>query len=75
MESNILYMEAGAGHHSVLNIPGTDDWYISYHRRPIPNQSPVHRVTCVDRMYFDKDGRIKPVKMTFEGVNSRLISD
>jgi len=22
----------GAGHHSVINIPGTDDWYIVYHR-------------------------------------------
>ncbi|HTM93587.1 MAG TPA: glycoside hydrolase family 43 protein, partial [Flavisolibacter sp.] len=24
----------GAGHHSVINIPGTDEWYIVYHRRP-----------------------------------------
>ena len=24
----------GAGHHSIVNIPGTDDWYIAYHRRP-----------------------------------------
>jgi len=27
-------------------------------------------VTCVDRMYFDKDGKIKPIKMTFEGVEA-----
>ena len=26
----------GAGHHSVLRIPDTDDWYVIYHRRPIP---------------------------------------
>jgi beta-xylosidase len=40
----------GAGHHSVLNIPGTDDWYIVYHRRPLSETSPHHRVTCIDRM-------------------------
>lgn len=58
----------GAGHHSVINIPHTDDWYIVYHRRPIPNLDRDHRVTCIDRMYFNEDGSIKDVKMTFEGV-------
>ena len=29
----------GAGHHSVVNVPGTDDWYIVYHRRPLDQQS------------------------------------
>lgn len=61
----------GAGHHSVFRYPGTDDWYIVYHRRPIPNQSPHHRVTCIDRMYFNPDGTIKPVVMTKEGVAAR----
>jgi len=58
----------GAGHNSVLNIPGTDEWYIVYHRRPIPNEGRDHRETCIDRMYFNEDGTIKPVKMTLEGV-------
>ncbi len=58
----------GAGHHSVINIPNTDDWYIVYHRRPIPNLDRDHRVVCIDRMYFNEDGSIKDVKMTFEGV-------
>lgn len=61
----------GAGHHSVMNIPGTDDWYIVYHRRPIPNEGRDDRVTCIDRMYFNTDGTIKPVIMTFEGVEAR----
>ncbi len=60
----------GAGHHSVINTPGTDDYYIIYHRRPIPNLGRDHRVTCIDRLYFNNDATIKPVKMTFEGVNS-----
>ena len=34
----------GAGHHSVINTPNTDNWYIIYHRRPIPNEGRDHRV-------------------------------
>ena len=62
----------GAGHHSVINIPGTDAWYIVYHRRPIPNLDRDHRVVCVDKLYFNADGSIRPVKMTFKGVKCRL---
>jgi beta-xylosidase len=62
----------GAGHHSVINIPGTDEWYMVYHRRPIPNLDRDHRVVCIDRMLFDDNGDIKNVKMTFEGVKRKL---
>lgn len=58
----------GAGHHSVLQIPGKDEWYIVYHRRPIPNEGRDHRVVCIDKMEFDEKGLIKPVKITNEGV-------
>lgn len=64
----------GAGHHSVLYIPGTDEWYIIYHRRPVPNEGRDHRVTCIERLRFDENGRILPVKMTFEGVTARTIN-
>ena len=58
----------GAGHHSVLNIPGTDKWYIVYHRRPLDQSDRNARVVCIDEMEFDSDGSIKPVKITNEGV-------
>ncbi|WP_430907864.1 glycoside hydrolase family 43 protein [Maribacter sp. 2-571] len=58
----------GAGHNSVLNVPGTDEWYILYHRRPIPNEHRNHRVVCIDRMYFNEDGTILPIIMTHTGV-------
>ncbi|WP_420461218.1 glycoside hydrolase family 43 protein [Neolewinella sp.] len=64
----------GAGHHSVLNAPGTDDWYMVYHRRPIPNKGRDHRVTCIDRMYFNADGTIKEVVMTDEGVAAQPLT-
>lgn len=53
----------GAGHHSVICIPGTDEWYICYHRRPIPSKSPHHRVVCINRMHFDNNGDIQPIVM------------
>ena len=62
----------GAGHHSIINISGTDEWYIVYHRRPIPNLDRDHRVVCIDRLFFDADGNIKDVKRTFKGVKRKL---
>lgn len=58
----------GAGHHSVIQLPGRDVYYIVYHRRPLGERDGNHRVTCIDRMEFDEQGFIKPVKITFEGV-------
>ena len=63
----------GAGHHSVMNIPGTDDWYIVYHRRPLSTTDGNHREVSIDRMYFDENGLIKPVKITNEGVDKRVL--
>lgn len=57
-----------AGHHSVIHDEKKDQWYIVYHRRPLGDTGRDHRVTCVDRMYFDEQGMIKPVKITHEGV-------
>lgn len=63
----------GAGHHSVLRHPKTDKWYIVYHRRPLTETDGNSRHTCIDVMEFDSAGLIKPVKITFEGVEaSRL---
>ena len=58
----------GAGHHSVIHNAKEDTWYIVYHRRPLGETDANHRVTCIDKMYFDKNGMILPVKITFEGV-------
>jgi beta-xylosidase len=58
----------GAGHHSVIQIPGKDQWYIVYHRRPLTETDGNHRETCVDVMTFDQKGLINPVKITREGV-------
>lgn len=58
----------GAGHHSVIYEPEADFWYIVYHRRPKGETEANSRVTCIERMYFDNQGNIVPVKITKEGV-------
>ncbi|WP_084568297.1 glycoside hydrolase family 43 protein [Niabella soli] len=61
----------GAGHHSVIKIPGKDEWYIVYHRRPLTEKDGNARETCIERMYFNGDGSIKPVVLTNTGVPAR----
>lgn len=66
----------GAGHHSVLRISredGDDLWYAVYHRKPLNDTHRDHRVTCIDKMEFDENGFIKPIKLTFEGVEAQRI--
>jgi len=62
----------GAGHHSVIQIPGEDRWYIVYHRRPLGKKGANERETCIDEMHFDGNGHILPVKMTHTGVSYPL---
>ncbi|MBO4444865.1 MAG: glycoside hydrolase family 43 protein [Bacteroidaceae bacterium] len=54
----------GAGHHSVIRHPRTHDYYIVYHRRPLGRVRANERQVCIDKLEFDADGFIKPVKMT-----------
>ncbi|UII19978.1 glycoside hydrolase family 43 protein [Fulvivirga ligni] len=63
----------GAGHHSMIHVPGKDEWYIVYHRRPLTETHHNHRATCIDKVEFDENGYIKPVKITFEGVEKNKI--
>jgi beta-xylosidase len=66
-----FHIARGAGHHSVVNIPGTDDWYIVYHRRPLDDDKGEHRQLAIDRMMFNADGTIRPVVMTNTGPTPR----
>ncbi|MBR3093842.1 MAG: family 43 glycosylhydrolase [Bacteroidaceae bacterium] len=63
----------GPAHNSVLQIPGKDIWYIVYHRinwNYIDRQfgPGIHREVCIDRMTFDKQGKIERVKPTQDPV-------
>ncbi|TAE34022.1 MAG: arabinan endo-1,5-alpha-L-arabinosidase [Cytophagales bacterium] len=63
----------GAGHHSVLNVPGSDEWYVVYHRRPLTETQGNHREVAIDRMEFDDKGGIKPIKITKQGVKAKFL--
>lgn len=71
-ENNIVIMKDpsqeiyGTGHNSVLQVPGTDEWYIVYHRISRPNgvkmaYPGIYREVCMDKMEFNEDGSIRRV--------------
>ncbi|GEC04294.1 hypothetical protein SSP24_19490 [Streptomyces spinoverrucosus] len=73
LEKRPEYGILGTGHHSVVNTPGTDDWYIVYHRFGLngpgrPGGDGTHRETTIDRMEFAADGTILPVVPTLESI-------
>lgn len=51
----------GPGHHGYI-IDG-NEYYIVYHRRPLPETDCNSRQLCIDKMEFDGD-KIKPIVMT-----------
>ena len=59
----------GPAHNSVIRKPGTDEWYIVYHRINKhfldKDKGPGwHREVCIDRLEFNDDGTIRPVNVT-----------
>ena len=63
----------GTGHSSIMNVPGTDDWYIAYHRFGMPGGDGTHRETTIDKLEFGADGLIKPVTPTLESVPAQTV--
>ena len=54
----------GTAHNAVLNIPGTDQWIVVYHRINkwyLQDAPGIHREVCIDPLEFNADGTIKPV--------------
>ncbi|MDG4792315.1 family 43 glycosylhydrolase [Micromonospora sp. WMMD1082] len=54
----------GPGHHSVVRAPGTDTWYVAYHRFAVPAGNGTNREVAIDRMEFNADGTIRPIVPT-----------
>ena len=55
----------GPGHNSVLNLPGTDEYFIIYHQH---QGDARFRRTNIDRMTFHPSGAINTIRMTKTGV-------
>lgn len=63
----------GTGGSTLLNVPGTDDWYIAYHRFAIPDGNGTDRETTIDRVYFDEEGLIQKVVPTLTSVGAETV--
>jgi beta-xylosidase len=61
------------GHSSIINVPGTDDWYIAYHRFAMPGGDGTHRETTIDKLEFGADGLIERVTPTLESVAPQTV--
>lgn len=62
------------GHNSIVNVPGTEDWYIAYHRFHIPDGDGTHREVAIDSLTFNATtGLINTVTPTLEGPSAEVI--
>lgn len=53
----------GTGHHSIVEIPGTDRWVIAYHRFALDGYGDgCHREIICAPLQFSSDGRIQKVQ-------------
>lgn len=77
-EGAILTSDAtrkGPGHHAFLQHPHTGEWLIVYHRwENQTGDGPYRgaRQICIDRVEYDAEGRIRPIRMTGGSVGSPL---
>ena len=60
------------GGSTVLAFPARDEFYIAYHRFKIPGGDGTHREVCIDRLLFNSDGTIAPVKSTLQGLQAAV---
>lgn len=73
LEKDLSLGIKGPGHSSILNVPGTDDWYIAYHRFVIPGGNGNNREVTIDRLEFGPDGLMQRVTPTLESVAPQRI--
>jgi beta-xylosidase len=59
------------GHNSIINVPGTDEWYMAYHRFAIPGGDGTHREVTINKVTFDKKtGLMNAVVPTLSSVKA-----
>jgi len=64
---NEIAGNSNTNHQAIINFKGKD--YFIYHNGAlVPDAGSFHRSVCIDYLYYNKDGTIKRVVMTSEGV-------
>ena len=65
---NELAGNSNTNHQAIVKFK--DQWYFVYHNGGADvGGSSFHRSVCIDKLYYNKDGSMKRVQMTTEGVN------
>lgn len=63
------------GHDSVIQVSGTDDWYMAYHRFRIPDGNGTFRETTIDKVEWDPStGFMLEVIPTLQSVQPESIA-
>jgi hypothetical protein len=63
----------GTGHHSIIRVPGTDDWVIAYHRFAIPNGDGFHREIAFDHLIHRANGLLEKVVPSCEPLRLPIV--
>ena len=67
---NEIAGNSNTNHQAIIEFKG--NWYFIYHNGALtPDAGSFHRSVCIDRLYYNKDGTMKRVIMTSEGVSGR----
>ncbi|GEM_PF-342155 len=65
------------GHSSILNVPGTDDWYIAYHRFaqsvPAGQRTGYYRETKLDQITIGANGLFQTIRPTLRHVTPQTV--
>lgn len=65
---NEIAGNSNTNHQAIINFKGKD--YFIYHNGALAaDAGSFHRSVCIDYLYYNKDGTIKKVNMTTEGIN------
>lgn len=64
---NEIAGNSNTNHQSIIEFKGK--WYFIYHNGAlVPDAGSFHRSVCIDYLYYNKDGSMKRIVMTSEGV-------
>jgi beta-xylosidase len=66
---NEIAGNSNTNHQAIIEFKGK--WYFIYHNGAlVPDAGSFHRSVCIDYLYYNKNGSIKRIQMTSEGVKA-----
>ena len=63
---NEVAANSNTNHQAIIEFKGK--WYFIYHNGVLADHGGFHRSVCIDRLYYNKDGTMKRIVMTSEGL-------